>query len=106
MIIEERRFEVRLVSPDALRQYMKFRGFTMRSLAKRVGCSHSLIGFLCTGDVKTCRPEYAVRIAEALDCPVESLFAAKVSRVAREVSGVGQQGGHSSNAGRRRKSAA
>ena len=87
MVIEERRFEVRLVSPDALRQYMKFRGYTMRSLAARVGCSHQLIGFLCKGDVKTCRPEYAQRIAKALDCPVESLFVAKVSRVAREVRG-------------------
>ena len=85
MVIEERRFEVRLVSPDALRQYMKFRGYTMRSLADRVGCSHSLIGFLCKGDVKTCRPEYAKAIAKALDCPVESLFVAKVSRVQREV---------------------
>lgn len=85
MIVEERRFEVRLVSPDALRQYMKFRGFTMRSLAERVGCHHSLIGFLCTGEVKTCRPEYARKIAKALDCPTESLFVAKVSKVSREV---------------------
>lgn len=83
MITEGRRFEVRLVSPDALRQYMKFRDYTMRSLAARVGCSHSLIGHLCTGTVKVVRPEYAKAIAKALDCPVESLFMAKVSRVAR-----------------------
>lgn len=84
MIVQERRFEVKLISPDALRQYMKFRGYTMRSLADRVGCSHSLIGFLCKGDVRTCRPEYAKAIAKALDCPVESLFVAKVSTVSRE----------------------
>lgn len=76
---------MRLISPDALRQYMKFRGFTIRSLARRVGCSHSTIGFLVSGDTKTVRPEWAKAIAKALDCPVESLFVARLSTVSRDV---------------------
>ena len=76
---------MRLISHEALRQYMKYRGYTVRGLAAKVGCSHSTIGFLLTGDVKTVRPEWATRIAKALDCPVDALFAAKVSTVSREV---------------------
>lgn len=87
MIRIEGRFEVRLISTDALRQYMRFRGFTIRSLAERAGVSHSTIGHLVNtkSGRKTCRAETARTIAKALDCPVESLFIAKVSRVAREV---------------------
>ncbi|GAA2178484.1 hypothetical protein GCM10009785_01220 [Brooklawnia cerclae] len=85
MIVIERRFEVRLISPDALRQYMKFRHYTIRGLAARVGCSHSLIGFLAKGTRRTCGPEIATAIASALDCPVESLFVARTSNVQREV---------------------
>lgn len=84
MLTVERRFEVRLISPDALRSYMQFRGFTIRSLAKRVGCPHSTIGFLVKGTRPGCRPDTAVAIAKALDCPVESLFRARVSSVTRE----------------------
>lgn len=85
MIRIEGRFEVRLISADALRQYMDFRGMTIRELATRAGCSHSTVGFLAKGTRKTCRPATARAIAKALDCPVESLFVAKVSKVSREV---------------------
>lgn len=85
MVAIERRFEVRLISPDALRQYMKFRKFTIRGLAARVGCSRTLIGFLVKGTRRTCGPEIANGIAEALDCPLDALFAPRVSSVQREV---------------------
>lgn len=85
MIRIEGRLEVRLISAEALRQYMKFRGMNIRELAERAGVSHSTIGFLTKGTRKTCRPDTARTIAKALDCPVESLFVAKLSHVAREV---------------------
>ncbi|WFF32431.1 helix-turn-helix transcriptional regulator [Propionibacterium freudenreichii] len=81
----EGRFEVRLISHQSLRQYMGFRGYSIRKLAARVGCSHSTIGFLVKGTRKNTRPEIARRIAEALDCPVEALFAASISQVSREI---------------------
>ena len=81
----EGRFEVRLISSEALRSYMRFRGYTVRSLADRIGCSHSTVGFLTSGRRNTCRPEWATKIAKALDCPVESLFEPRVSRVVRDV---------------------
>ncbi|AFV89396.1 HTH_XRE domain-containing protein [Acidipropionibacterium acidipropionici ATCC 4875] len=76
---------MRLISPEALRQYMSFRHYSVRGLAARVGCSHSTIGFLIKGTRKNTKPEIACKIAEALDCPVDALFVAKVSHVSREV---------------------
>lgn len=83
--IIEGRLDVRLISPQALAQYMQYRGFTARSLAQRVGCSHSTIGFLMKGTRRNTSPTTAKAIAKALDCPVESLFVVKVSHVSREV---------------------
>lgn len=85
MIRTEGRFEVRLISADALRQYMRFRGYTIRELADRAGVSRSTIGHLVSGTRSTCNPDTARLIAKALDCPVDALFVAKVSRVQREV---------------------
>lgn len=75
------RLWVRLISKQALRQYMEFRGMTIASLAKAVGCSHSSIAFLrSTGKSArdTVGPETARRIEEALNAPPGSLFAATV----------------------------
>ena len=83
MIVIERRFEVILIDAGALRNYMRFRGFTVRTLAKQVDCSHATVGHLRSGKRRTCNPETAKAIAKALDCPVESLFAANVSREVR-----------------------
>lgn len=76
---------MRLVSADALRQYMSYRNFSTRKLAERVGCSHATIGFLMKGDRKNTNPALARKIAKALDCPVESLFEASISPVSREI---------------------
>lgn len=65
---------MRLISSSALRQYMSFRGYSVRSLAAKVGVSHGTIGWLTSGQRSTTKPETAKRIAKALDCPVESLF--------------------------------
>lgn len=75
---------MRLISPDALAQYMAFRGLTVRSLADKARCSHSTIGHLRSGARKNCRPEIAAAIEKALDAPRGSLFVATVLRVARK----------------------
>ncbi len=87
MIRIEGRYEVRLISPDALAQYMKGRGFTVRSLADSVGGPQlrSTIGHLRSGKRKTCDPSVARRIEKVLNAPSGSLFIPSVSRVAREV---------------------
>lgn len=87
MIVTEARFVVRLISADALAQYMKHRDHTVRSLALAVGGDHlrSTIGHLRSGRRRTCQPELARRIERALDAPRGSLFVPSVSRVAREV---------------------
>ncbi len=85
MIRIEGRFEVKLISPDALAQYMKHRGFTVRSLAEVTGAHRATIGHLRSGKRKTCEPSLARRIERVLDAPQGSLFVPHVSRVAREV---------------------
>lgn len=85
MIVIEGRFAVKLISAQALAQYMKHRDHTVRTLADRVGVSPATIGHLRSGKRKTCKPETAKAIEKALDAPVGSLFVANVSHVAREV---------------------
>lgn len=68
------RLDVRLISAPALRQYMTFRGLSVRTLAAKVGVSHGTIGWLTSGQRSTTKPETARRIAKALDCPVDALF--------------------------------
>lgn len=63
-----------LISAQALRQYMEFRGHSVRSLARKVGVSHGAIGWLTSGKRSTTKVQTAKAIARALDCPVESLF--------------------------------
>lgn len=65
---------MRLSSPEMLRATMDRRGFSMARLARYAGCSKSMVGHLTTGHKKTCTPELAGRIAEALDVPTELLF--------------------------------
>jgi transcriptional regulator with XRE-family HTH domain len=84
MVVTEVRFDVQLISTAAFREYMKHRGFTVRSLADRVGCSPALIGHLRSGKRHTCRPETARAVEKALDAPPGSLFVARLSTVQRE----------------------
>lgn len=77
------RFWVKLISHAALAQYMEHRGFTVRTLAHRVGCSHATIGHLRSGKRMTCRPATAKAIEEALQAPPGSLFVPQVSHVVR-----------------------
>lgn len=75
------RLWVRLISKQALRQYMEFRGMTNGELAAAAKCSASSIAFLrSTGKSArdTVGPDTARRIEEALNAPPGSLFAATV----------------------------
>jgi len=68
------RLDVRLISAQALRQYMAFRGYSVRTLAEKVGVSHGTIGWLTSGRRDTTKAETARAIAKTLDCPVDALF--------------------------------
>ena len=87
MIRVEARFEVKLISADALASYMETRGFTVRSLADAVGGPRrrSAIGHLRSGARTTCDKDLALRIERVLNAPKNSLFIPSVSRVSREV---------------------
>jgi len=81
---------VELVSRDAFRRYMAYRGQSARSLAaaaahKGVPTSKATIGHLMSGHVKQTSPERAKAICEVLDVPVDALFVVKVSTVHRDV---------------------
>lgn len=87
--VEERRLWVRLMSKDALRNYMEFRGFRSASeLAERAGCSKATIGFLVSkgkASRTSCSPKMARKIEDALQAPPGSLFAAEVTVVTRYI---------------------
>ncbi len=74
---------MRLISAAALRQYMSFRGHSVRSLAAKVGVSHGTIGWLTSGQRDTTKPATARAIAKALDCPVDALFVPTLVRGTR-----------------------
>ena len=81
----EGRLDVRLISAASLRQYMSFRGYSVRKLATTLGVSHGTIGWLTSGKRLVTKPETAKAIAKALDCPVEALFVPEVVRGSRTV---------------------
>ncbi len=72
-----------LISTDALRQYMRYRNYSVKGLADRIGVSKATIGHLHSGGRKTVGPEIAKSIERALDAPIGSLFVPKVSHGAR-----------------------
>jgi DNA-binding Xre family transcriptional regulator len=78
------RFEVTLKDCRVLADYMSFRGESVRSLAKKVGCSAATIGHLRRGTVKRTRKDWAKAIERHLDTPVGALFVATVSCVSQD----------------------
>lgn len=73
-----RRVLVKLISPQVLDQYMKFRGETNRSLAIKVGKSPALIAHLRRRARSYCDPEVGPKIEKTLNAPPGSLFLAEV----------------------------
>lgn len=88
------RLWVRLISPDALDSYMRFRGLTNESLAIKAGNKsyRSTISHLRSGARNSCGPDVARAIEKALECPPNSLFLAEVP-IAQ--SGTGRPNGRS-----------
>lgn len=83
MEIDGGRLWVRLISRQALRQYMDFRGETNRSLAEKCGprVGHGIVGHLRSGQRTTCTRHTAQAIERALNAPPGSLFVPEVSAV-------------------------
>lgn len=83
---------MRLISKQAFRDYIEFRGFTNEALAdeakrlarkdkEHIQCSPTLIAFLRSEKKSardTCKPKTAKYIEKALNAPPGSLFAAEV----------------------------
>jgi DNA-binding Xre family transcriptional regulator len=80
----EWRFDVLLIDSATLARYMKFRDESVRSLAKKVGCSPATIGHLRSGQRRIVRDEWAKQIEVELNAPPGSLFSARLSRVSRD----------------------
>lgn len=76
-------FIVELISTDALRQYMKYRGYSVQGLADRINVSKSTVGHLHSGFRKTVGPDIAKSIEKVLDAPSGSLFLPKIVHTAR-----------------------
>lgn len=64
-----------LRSADTLRALAKQGGHSYQDVASSAGCHKSFIGALAAGYKTSCTPELAERIAEALDVPMDVLFA-------------------------------
>jgi len=79
MRYDDGRLWVRLISTQALRQYMEFRQETNASLAAKSGLQRGIIGHLRSGKRTTCRPITARAIEAALNAPPGSLFLAEVA---------------------------
>lgn len=85
MIRNEWKLDMRLKSPEMLRQYMDFKHMKIRDLAKAANVSRATIGHLHSGGRRTAKPATARAIESALSCPPGLLFEAASSIVSREV---------------------
>lgn len=87
------RLWVKLISSEAFAQYMKFRGYTVRTLADAVDrenrkqghttSSRAIIGHLRSGKRDTCQPWTAISVEKCLEAPNGSLFVPRLSYVSR-----------------------
>ncbi len=68
-----------LANREGLVDAMERRGFSLDRLARYAGCSKGMVSHLTSGRRKTCSPQLAQNIAEALDMPLSLLFVPKVS---------------------------
>lgn len=76
MTLKDRRLLARL---------MAIQGYSQRKLAADAGfASHSYLGRLLAGKVKTCTADRAVAIAACLQVPLDSLFVSNLSNAARQ----------------------
>lgn len=71
----------RVPDEELFRIYMRKAGHNGQSLAESVGCTRQAISLLAKGQ-RTCRPELADKISEALKRDREDIFLRCVERVA------------------------
>lgn len=74
-----------ITSAATLRALMQQREMSLGRLARYAGCSKGFVSHLLSGRRRTCTPQLAERIAEALDVPLELLFAPSTSHVRGQV---------------------
>lgn len=70
---------MKLISRDAFRQYIEFRGETNASLAEKAKVSKAIVGHLRGGQRSSCNAKTAGRLERALNAPPGSLFVAEVT---------------------------
>ena len=69
-----------LHSPDRLRRHMERKGWSQRGLAQAAGWKgHAHLSRLLSGKEKNVDPVAALRLAYALDVPVDDFFVTRVS---------------------------
>lgn len=75
-----------LKDPKVLAKLLVIQGISQRQLAEDIGWrSHSYLGRLIRGEVKTLEPEPAIRIACRLGVGVDDLFLARVSTESAQI---------------------
>lgn len=74
-----------LTDRKKLARLMVLQGVSQRELATALGWkSHTYVGRILSGDVKTVTPDAAVRIAHHLGCVIDDLFTPRMSTDARQ----------------------
>lgn len=64
---------------DLLRRLLETKGITARQLARDMGwASHSYVNRILSGQVRTVKPDAAVKIAYLLQVPVDLVFVPRV----------------------------
>jgi transcriptional regulator with XRE-family HTH domain len=74
---------MRLRSPELLAEYMRIGDFSQARLARYAGCSRQFIYLLLKGERRTCTPEIAKLIEEAMRVLPGTLFDRSESPVGR-----------------------
>jgi len=71
---------MRVLDPKKIAKLMVIKGVTQRQLAEAAGWeSHSYLGRILRGEIKSIRPEPALRIAEYLEVGVDDLFVPRLT---------------------------
>lgn len=71
---------MRVLDPKRIKKLMVIKGISQRQLAGALGWeSHSYLGRILRGQIKSVQPDIAARIAEYLEVGMDDLFVARVT---------------------------
>jgi transcriptional regulator with XRE-family HTH domain len=71
---------MRVLDPKRIKKLMVIKGISQRQLAEILGWeSHSYLGRILRGEIKSVQPDVAARIAEYLEVGMDDLFLPRVS---------------------------